>query len=184
MENKQLLSLLQHGNEEAFTIIYKKYYQMLYQLSFNYLKDRDLAEDIIQQVFLKLWEIRSHVIIIEDLGSYLYTMAKNVILQTIRQKNKDVLEAYEMYYLQKNEKTVLYDQRKTALYKAIYKLPIQKKAICLMKLNEQASNEEISLRLGISVQTVKNHYNQSISFIRKNIGEKIILIAILIKHLL
>ena len=54
-----LLSRLQNGDEKAFTAIYERYNKMLYVLAYKYLKDTFLAEDIVQQVFLKLWESRS-----------------------------------------------------------------------------------------------------------------------------
>ena len=60
-----------------------------------------------------------------------------------------------------------------------------KKSVCLMKLKEKASNEEISIRLGISIQTVKNHYNQSLKFLRNDLEGKILIfiLTLLFKHL-
>jgi RNA polymerase sigma-70 factor (ECF subfamily) len=158
---------------------------MIYHLSFNYLKDNDLAEDITQQVFLKLWEIREQMVIYNDLGNYLYTMAKNNILQTIRQKNLEVLQAYEMELLVYGGQEEQIDKNIDALYSSIEKLPDKKKSVCLMKLKEKASNEEISIRLGISIQTVKNHYNQSLKFLRNDLEGKILIfiLTLLFKHL-
>ena len=184
VEDKLLLSRLRDGDEAAFIQIYKKYSRMIYHLSFNYLKDKDLAEDVTQQVFLRLWEIREQMAIYSDLGNYLYTMAKNHVLQTIRQKNQEVLQAYEMELLMHNNGYTNRTSRNIdALYASIEKLPDKKKSVCLMKLKEDASNEEISTRLGISIQTVKNHYNQSLKFLRKDLEGKILILVILFKHI-
>ena len=87
-EDEYLLSLLRQGSQDAFTQIYNKYYSMLYSLSCRYLQDRELAEDVVQQVYLRLWESRSSVCITASLKNYLYTMAKNHVLNMIRDKNE------------------------------------------------------------------------------------------------
>lgn len=183
MDEKNLFIRLQQGDEVAFNQIYQKYYQMLYHLAMDYLKDNYLVEDVIQQVFLKLWEVREHIVIQNDLGNYLYTMAKHYILQTIRKKNSEVLQYYELSRLYHQEDKIKEEKKIEALYQAIEKLPEQKKTICLLKINEKASNEEISQRLGISIQTVKNHYNQALRFLRSNLEEKFFILIILFKHL-
>lgn len=66
-EDEYLLSLLRQGSQDAFTQIYNKYYSMLYSLSCKYLQDRELAEDVVQQVYLRLWESRSSVCITASL---------------------------------------------------------------------------------------------------------------------
>lgn len=58
-EDEYLFSLLKQGNQDAFTQLYNKYYSMLYSLSYRYLQERNLAEDVVQQVFLHLWEVHS-----------------------------------------------------------------------------------------------------------------------------
>ena len=54
-EDEYLLSLLRQGSQDAFTQIYNKYYSLLYSLSFRYLQVREVAEDVVQQVYLRLW---------------------------------------------------------------------------------------------------------------------------------
>ena len=94
-EDEYLLSLLRQGSQDAFTQIYNKYYSMLYSLSCKYLQDRELAEDVVQQVYLRLWESRSSVCITASLKNYLYTMAKNHVLNMIRDKNEWIVRQYE-----------------------------------------------------------------------------------------
>ena len=89
-----LLSRLQNGDEKAFTAIYERYNKMLYVLAYKYLKDTFLAEDIVQQVFLKLWESRSLFVGSVHLRNYLYTMTKNLVLNEIRDNFSDMEKNY------------------------------------------------------------------------------------------
>ena len=84
LPDETLLSRLKEGDEKAFTAIYIRYNKMLYVLAYKYLKDSFRAEDIVQQVFLKLWEARSLFAGAINLRNYLYTSAKNLILNEIR----------------------------------------------------------------------------------------------------
>lgn len=179
-EDEYLFSLLQRDDADAFTRIYNKYHKILFALAFDYLRDRDLAEDIIQQVFLRLWEQRTRLLVRVNLGNYLYTVTKNLVLKTIQERNKEVLQAYEVDFVMNishgnmTEK-IRSEKEIEELYEAIDKLPEQKKAVCRLKLEEELSNQQISDKLGISVKTVKSHYNQAIRFLRFHLKEKLAL---------
>ncbi|WP_455621076.1 RNA polymerase sigma factor [Parabacteroides sp.] len=179
-EDEYLFSLLQRDDADAFTKIYNKYHKILFALAFDYLRDRNLAEDIIQQVFLRLWEQRTRLLVRVNLGNYLYTITKNLVLKTIQERNKEVLQAYEVDFVMNishgnmTEK-VRSEKEIEELYEAIDKLPEQKKAVCRLKLEEELSNQQISDKLGISVKTVKSHYNQAIRFLRFHLKEKLAL---------
>ena len=171
LEDKDLFSLLKKNDRKAFAEIYKRHNRSLYQLSLFYLKDSELAKDIVQDVFMLLWELRFSICIQTNLGNYLYTTTKNIILKTILEKNKEVMRAYEMEIHFKSienelQEKIRSEKRATHLYKAIEKLPKQKKEVCLLKLNQNLSNQEIAQQMGVSIQTVKNHYNQSLKFLK------------------
>lgn len=171
LEDDYLFSLTQQGDEKAFAAIYNKYHKILYALAFDYLKDTDLAKDIVQEVFLRLWELRMSINVQVNLGNYLYTITKNQLLKVIQERNKEILQAYEfnrqiqVSHSDTNEK-VRSEHKEAELYKVIDKLPNQKKEICLLKLRKDLSNQQIAEHLGISIQTVKNHYNQSLKFLK------------------
>jgi len=135
------------------------------------LKDSEIAKDIVQDAFLRLWESRYSICIQTNLGNYLYTVTKNMILKTIQEKNKEILQCYQIKFsltMTENElqEKIHSEKRIIDLYKAIEKLPEQKKEICLLKLNNRLNNKEIAARLGLSIQTVKNHYNQCLRILR------------------
>ncbi|WP_278631939.1 RNA polymerase sigma factor [Parabacteroides goldsteinii] len=177
----ELLILLQKGNERAFTAIYERYHKLLYVLAYKYLKDNDTAKDAVQQIFLKVWESRSLFSIHINLRNYLYTMLKNHLLNEIRnnytalEKNYELAQEtieYENEILSKLEEKEMTEQ----LYRAIDSLPEQKKAVCLYKLKDSLSNQEIAEKMQISIPTVKTHYSQAIKLLREHFDKLLILL--------
>lgn len=178
----ELLILLQKGNEGAFTAIYERYHKLLYAVAYKYLMDNDCAKDAVQQVFLKLWESRSLFSIHINLKNYLYTMLKNHLLNEIRnnctalEKNYELAQVaveYENEIIAKLEEREMTEQ----LYRAINDLPEQKKTVCLYKLKDGLSNQEIAGKMRLSVPTVKTHYSQAIKLLREHF-EKILIVLL------
>lgn len=129
--DEYLLSLLGKGDEQAFTIIYQRYHKLLYVVAYKYLKNDCSAKDSVQQIFYRLWESRSVLIINMNLRNYLYTMLKNHLLNEIRnnymamEKNYELAQEkveYEDDLLDNIEKKEIEEQ----LYRAINGLPEQK----------------------------------------------------------
>lgn len=177
----ELLLLLQKGDERAFTIIYERYHKLLYVVAYKYLKDNETAKDAVQQIFLKLWESRTLFNIQINLRNYLYTMLKNHLLNEIRnnltalEKNYELAQEtveYENEILSKLEEKEMTEQ----LYRAINDLPEQKKAICLYKLKDCLSNQEIAEEMQISIPTVKTHYSQAIKLLREHFDKSLMLL--------
>ncbi|PLB85696.1 RNA polymerase subunit sigma-70 [Dysgonamonadaceae bacterium] len=170
-EDNALFLLIKSRDKEAFTVIYRKYHAYLYALALRYLKNTDLAEEAVQHVFVKFWENTKDIEIGINLKNYLYTMTKNYILNQIRD-HKDTISVYyanaqneiadDNHFLQRIEETQVLE----TLYRAIDSLPAQKKEVCKLKIEEDISNQEIADRMGISVHTVKSHYQESVKMIR------------------
>ncbi len=171
-DDEFLVRLSKRKDRETFTIIYNKYNQYLYALAYRYLKDCDMAEDAVQQVFVKLLEM-IHVIDIEiNLKNYLYSMTKNHILNQFRNKKETV--SLNIINAQKevieDEIDIVSDienaELSNLLHIGIDSLPNQKKEICKMKIEENKSNQEIADVMGLSINTVKSHYQESIKMLR------------------
>lgn len=175
LPDETLLSRLKEGDEKAFTAIYIRYNKMLYVLAYKYLKDSFRAEDIVQQVFLKLWEARSLFAGAINLRNYLYTSAKNLILNEIRDNFSDMEKNYAVI----QNTPEFEDKLQSALeekdlfqhfYKILAELPEQKRKVCLLKIRDNLSNQEVADELHISVPTVKSHYSQAIKLLRDKMG--------------
>ncbi|WP_418823144.1 RNA polymerase sigma factor [Parabacteroides johnsonii] len=179
--DEYLLALLGKGDEQAFTIIYQRYHKLLYVVAYKYLKNDCSAKDSVQQIFYRLWESRSVLIINMNLRNYLYTMLKNHLLNEIRNnymamgKNYELAQEkveYEDDLLDNIEKKEIEEQ----LYRAINGLPEQKKQVCLYKLRGNLSNLEIANKMGISVPTVKTHYAQAVKMLREHFNKLLFMI--------
>lgn len=171
MSENDLLWEVKNGNGDAFVVIYKRYHSILYILAHRYLKDDDSARNIVQSVFIKFWEIRKTLPEKINLRNYLYTMAKNLILNEIRNRVSAMLKNGEIVsqrsIFEKDLIEIIDEKEKDkSIYEAIEKLPPQKKAICLYKMREDMSNKEIAEKMNISVSTVKVHYSQALKMLR------------------
>ncbi|WP_297902893.1 RNA polymerase sigma-70 factor [uncultured Parabacteroides sp.] len=169
--DEDLLTSLRAGSEDAFTVIYERYHKLLYVLAYKYLKSTYSSEDAVQQVFLKLWETRSLLMVNVNLRNYLYTMLKNHVLNEIRNNNSAVEKNYEIVQSTpeyEDELLVKIEEQDmmSHFYQEIDHLPEQKRQVCLYKLKGNLSNQEIADKMNISVPTVKTHYAQAIKILR------------------
>jgi RNA polymerase sigma-70 factor (ECF subfamily) len=170
-EDHALFILIRKRDKEAFSMIYQKYHRYLYALALKYLKDTHLAEDAVQHVFVKLWESTRDIHIEINLKNYLYTMTKNYILNFIRDHREMVSLNYVSAQIDiSGQEDILQamesKQMQDILYKGIEQLPPQKKEVCKRKLETDDSNQQIAEKMGISVHTVKSHYQESLKLLR------------------
>lgn len=170
-EDHALLLLIKKGDKDAFVAIYHKYHPYLYSLALRYLKNVEAAEETVQHVFVKLWESVRHIEIEINLKNYLYTMTKNYILNYFRDNKKTVsinyVNAQEEILDEDDFPTLLEEMQLLEILKqGIENLPTRKKEVCEMKMEGNVSNQEIADRMGISIHTVKSHYQEAIKMLR------------------
>lgn len=170
-EDDALFLLIKKRDERAFSAIYRKYHPYLFSLALKYLKNNPMAEDAVQHVFVKLWETTVNINIEVNLKNYLYTMTKNYILNKIRDQ-KEVVSIHYMNAQCEVEADSFLDeiekkQMHQLLRKGIDELPEQKREVCKLKMEENISNQEIADRMGISINTVKSHYQESVKMLRR-----------------
>ncbi len=167
-----LFVLIKKRDKDAFTIVYNKYHKYLYALAIRYLKNGEMAEEIVQHVFVKLWETVNDIKIQINLKNYLFTMTKNLILNTIRDKKDIISLYYENAQIEISDESSdflkMLEERQliSLLHEAIENLPFQKREICKLKINENKSNQEIAEIMELSVNTVKSHYQEAIKMLR------------------
>lgn len=187
LSDTTLINLLQEGNEEAFAEIYNRYWKRVYFLAFKYTKSPQIAQDLVQDVFLKVWINRKNYVHVKEFKSYLIVAARNQIISALR--NKVFYESIESIEIIEEEillpeKQLSYKESVVFLNEAIEMLTPRQKNIYQLSRNEGLKYEEIAKEMGISVSTVKNHMTKAIQFIRNHLTDKhvhpIILILILL----
>ena len=131
-----------------------------------------MAEDAVQQVFVKLWEIIQEVDVEINVKNYLYSMTKNHILNQFRKHKETISLNYADAQIEIEDteadiyKAMENDELNKLLIKGINNLPHQKREICRLKINEKLSNQEIADVTGLSIHTVKSHYQEAVKILR------------------
>lgn len=184
MDDEALFARVERGDAEAFTVVYHKYHKLLYVLAYRYLMDRDMAQDAVQHVFTRFWEYRSELRVGISLKNYLVTMTKNHILNVIRNENNAVAKNYEMAQgTPEYEDTLVENLERRELmslfYKALDRLPPQKREICMMKVRDELTNQEIAERMHLSVNTIKTHYSEALKLLRAQLHKLLIFVTYL-----
>lgn len=178
-EDLKYLQQLHADSEEAFDLIYHRYHKRLYSFAFKYLKSRELAEDAVQDTFIKLWMSRDKIT--SNVKGFLFTSARNHVLNMIRNNKRKVLkhiqfEQQKAKPANKTDDVILFSEYQQILADGLEKLPDGKKEIFKMKTVQGLSNHEIATELDITVNTVKSQYYQASKLIReymhKNAGIK------------
>lgn len=183
----ELTALLKQGDEAAFTEIYNRYSRKLMAIGYNYAKDITLAEEIVQEVFVQLWENREKVDI-HILSAYLATAIKFSVFRVIQRKRRQEVIAQEHYT---KEEIVHDDERIYAKFLEEYvnriteELPEKCRLVFHYSRNLHMTNKEIAKELDISEKTVEAHLTKSIKNVRKGLeglGISVSLIDIFMKN--
>lgn len=164
---------LKEGNLQAFNELFDRYGKRLYYFSKGYLKSSESAEEIVQEVFLKIWNNRLELSVGNSLESYLFTITRNGVLNTIRKSKSE--QAYVAYKKSNPEKNVLLDDElnfnelEEAYREAIEQLSPRRKEIYMLSKEQFFSYAEIATKMNISVKTVENQMTSASSEIRRTL---------------
>ncbi|MEG1586905.1 MAG: RNA polymerase sigma-70 factor [Bacteroidales bacterium] len=168
----EILSSLKEGSQKAFSLLYYKYCQDVYSLSYKYLGSSEQAEDMLQDLFCQIWEMRENIDPARPFNRYLFTILKNKLLNVLRDR-KDVFSIDEqpglesaIPYKPTDEEDELTEEQLLLVRKAIGQLSPQKRKVFELKLSGRYSNQEIADQLSVSVNTIKVQYSQSLKEIK------------------
>lgn len=175
-EAQALVKALKEGNQLAFSIVYNTYAAQTFSLAFKYLLNKELAEDAVQNLFLKLWLKKEEIDETKPINRYLFTMLKNDLLNTLRDSKKNIylLEdclsmVLELEDNSQNEN--LKQEQMNIIQQALEQLSPQRRKVFEMKVSGKYSNQEIADKLNLSINTIKFQYSQSLKQIRATVGE-------------
>jgi RNA polymerase sigma-70 factor (family 1) len=173
-DEREITKLLAAGSELAFTKIFDRYEAKLYHTAYRVLKSRPLAEEIVQEVFLKLWTRRIALPEFRSLEAFLYTMTKNLTIDMLRKRKVEVTVAYKWQAKRKLVDNVLENAVADAEYEqllkqAINRLTPQQKQVYELSRIEGLSHQDIANRLNISSKRVNNIISEAVSYIHKDL---------------
>lgn len=172
-EDHLLLQKMKGGSNIAFDIIYEKYWEKLYNTAYKRLNDEDYAKDIIQDIFLQLWQRREDLQI-EHLQTYLYTSVRNNVFKYLEKEKRytPVTKLLEQLSAA-SEKADAYLLRKefmTSFETLIRTLTPSQQEIFRMRFHEDLCTLEIAKKLNITRKTVQNQLHRSIAQLRHSFG--------------
>ena len=168
---QNLLVDLSRNDEHAFRQIFQLFSNRVYSFSFKLTKSSILAEEMVQEVFMKIWISRATLNTVENFSSYLFIITKNLTLNTLKRKaveekakRKIFMEAAKAH--SDTEEKIIRDEYAQILNKTISHLPTQQRVVYSLCHQEGLQYEEVAKRLKISRWTVKTHMHQALKTIK------------------
>jgi RNA polymerase sigma-70 factor (ECF subfamily) len=170
-EESKLIALLAEDSEYAFQLLYDRHRRRINQTALRYLKSPILAQEVVQDVFLKLWFNRKNLKTDQPVEAWLYTITKNNLLNRIKKianewraiKGASHLSEKFVDNIENNMQSAQYNE---LLQKAIAHLPEQQQKVFTLARYEQLTYIEIGEHLGISPLTVKTHMSRALDSIK------------------
>lgn len=167
------LKRLEKGDRNAFDVIFLHYYPRVKLYLFSFLKDEEIAKDLSQEIFIKIWINRGTISNVNNMSAYLFRMAKNAIYNhfqhnLIKQKFLSTLQEVPVYedFL---EEYMFSDNLQEIIDVTITKMPKRRKQIFIMSRQEGMSNKEIAEKLNISKRTIENQLTLALAQLRKRL---------------
>lgn len=169
--DNELVSLIKNDNYAAFNTIYGRYGKVLYVFIRSKLDAGEISKDILQELFVSLWEKRHSLVIQESLKPYLFQAARYKIIDIYRKNatyRKYLQQLIEHFDAQPHSIIDIVENKSRTqdLFEAINQLPDRMKEIFMLSRFEHLSIEQISTHLGLSQQTVKNQITEALKILR------------------
>lgn len=177
------LMQMSKGNKNAFTFLFRKYYKDLVIFAGNYLANKEICEDVVQNVFLRLWENREKIRIENSLKSFLLKTVQNACLDELR--HNKIIEKYETY-TQKFASTddlntsdyIMYSDLHDKLTDALEKIPPTYREAFEMNRFEGLKYREIAEKLNVSERTVDVRVGKALGLLRQYLKDFLLILLL------
>lgn len=174
LNEKAYFVRISQGDEAAFSEIFYYYVPRLCSFIKKMTRSAEIAEELVQEVFLSLWINREKLAEIESCSSYIFTIAANKTFNYL--KSKAIHERYLNTMVSNNGgsdnntmETIDFHESQYLVNKLVNQLPFQKKVIYKLTRDKGMSHDEVAVQLGISKNTVKNHLVETLRFLKKTL---------------
>jgi RNA polymerase sigma-70 factor (ECF subfamily) len=174
-----LINKITNGDEVAFKRLFMLYYQRLFHLAMYFLKSKELAEEVVSDIFFHLWIRKNTLTTISDINKYLYAAVKNQSLYYLRRKNimpnNDAMELYCIECIpdaDDPESTLLNREYKDLVQQAILSLPEKCREVFRLVLSDRLKHKDIAILLDISEKTVEAHVANAYKRIAQYVTKK------------
>ena len=185
--DNEILLKISCKDSAVFDRLYRDQYKKLFLLSFSYTHNQEVSEEVVHDVFIKIWNQSSTLIINQSLNGYLVKATINTSLNAIK-KNKRLNEQIDDYNADHfiaaisevvSERAEATEIRLLLLEDSIAKLPEQCRKILLMSKFQKIKQQQIADELNISIKTVKNHLTYAYKKLKERIGIEVLMIGVI-----
>ena len=181
--DKELLQRISEDDSMAFTILYRRYWEDMFVTAAKALRDKTEASDVVQDVFLSLWNRRHELSIEGPLINYLHTAVRYKVIHYI-QKNITLLADVSVNWLSPDaEVNLQLEELQKALSSVVTKMPPKMQQVYILSRREQLSHKEIAEQLSVSVETVKKHIQHALQLIKTALQHALTFISLLLSYL-
>jgi len=185
---EDLLLQVSEGSQAAFRQLYDRYRNKIFSISWKIIGAQSSAEDVVQDIFIKLWLKKENIPEIENFEAYLNMMVRNHIFNYLRKvaNEKSFLQRFKIKSVQQNDdglEKVCYHELESLVQKTVDLLPPQQKKAYTFSRIDGLKHEEIAEKMGISRSTVKGHITGALSHIKNAVlsGKELIILMTLIR---
>jgi RNA polymerase sigma-70 factor (ECF subfamily) len=187
-QDEQMASLLSKRDEAAFEQVFKTHYKNLHAYAFTILRDEDEAEEMVQQVFFKLWERSENLSFSGPVAAYLYRAVHNESLNFLKHQKVKAGHQLHVAYSMKNKSEheqgkMMRKELENKFREALNELPEQCRTVFQLSRFEDMKYKEIADKLDISVKTVENHMGKALKLLRTKLVDFLPLLLILLSKL-
>lgn len=167
--------MIDHDDHSAFEYLFDAYYEKLMRVAIYYLGNEMQAEDVLAEVFFKIWNNRRKLNKVENLDNYIFTMTKNQCLYFLRSNKKIVFDDQlvddkHQIIIENPESSFISEEFITYYNKKVSELPPKCKLVYLMIKEDGLKYREVADLLNISMKTVENQMTKAIAHVRKSIA--------------
>jgi RNA polymerase sigma-70 factor (ECF subfamily) len=171
LSDQQLLIDLRNGNETVFPLIFDRYWKRLYSYAFKIYRDDKVCEDIVQEIFISLWEkaAASQILNLEAylLRSVKYRVANHIRSLKFSDSQEEILESIP--YPSNSILNLEYQDFEKEVLAKVKKLPPRCREIFILSRFDNYSNSEIAQKLDISIRTVEKQISNALSYLKANL---------------
>lgn len=172
-EDRSLILALNQGDPNAFTTLYNEYWSQVYCFVKLYVMNKDTAEEIVQEVFIKVWNSKELIKVDESFKGFLFVITRNYIFNLSRKKiNEDFYKLTVLSAIEEScnpEEELDAEDLKKYIDQLIEQLPPQRRLIFELSRKEFKSYREIAEQLNISEKTVENQIHETLKYLRKHL---------------
>lgn len=186
-EDKSLLLKIADGDQQAFRLIFDAYRNRVFTYAVRYLKSKELSEEIVQEVFLKIWVKRESLPEIGNFGGFIRTVATNLTFDALRKKALDYKTTNDPQHKWSDldnatEEDILLKDSRAYMAMAIDQLPKQQKLVYQLCYIDGLKQKDVAKQLNISPLTVKVHLREAIRTLKAHLknGNSLPLISLVL----